>query len=492
MAVAMRAAAARARAAAGAAARARARCGGGGARPLSGMGDFARLKPTGRGKALRIKRYPTVEESAVDERIAHGIHGDHGIGRGARAKGDAWDYTDGYMRVAVLDRPRALNALTLSMVDFLAARVDSWEQSDKVQSIVVRARGGKAFCAGGDIVALQKAAKAGGSVSAFFRREYELNYAIGRLATPYTAIMDGITMGGGVGISVHGRFRVATERTLFAMPECGIGFFPDVGGSYFLPRLAGGLGVYLALTGARLRGADLVHAGIATHFVPSDMLPELLSEIGLARTAGSAASELCNGRYDRAADQAPFSLEQHMGAIDRCFSLDDNQAVEDVVAALRREDSDWARKTLETLERQCPLSLKVTHRQMVEGARLPVEECFRMEFRLAQRFMKDPNFTEGVRALLIDGDKKPLWTHDSVEAVTDRDVDSFFAPMADSRDELLVGDLNPATKRERELMRGISASSPHYRRYAFGKDPHAAHVITYDRIMERKITRTPR
>lgn len=427
---------------------------------------------------LFIERYPSPDEVPGGDLPASVYHNLEAA-RPRHAAADAWEYAAGPNRLLVLDRPRALNALTEPMVDWIAPRLRAWEDNPAVNSIMLAGAGGKALCAGGDVVALYHAGKAGADTSSFFRKEYTLNHLISTLATPYVAFLDGVTMGGGVGLSVHGRYRVATERTLFAMPETAIGFFTDVGGSYFLPRLAGRLGAYLALTGARLKGADAVHAGIATHYVPSATVPAVMAEMEVNRFGGWSFAGAVLDRNDASASAPEFTLTPHLDAIDRCFGAD---SVEGVMGALRAEGTEWAAKTLRTLEGMCPLALKVTHRLLVEGAQMSIEECLRMEFRVSQAFMADPNFFEGVRALLVDGDKKPQWSHASVDAVGEQEVEKFFAALPDPRDELLLGSLDPEAIARKESEKLFSKADPFYTRKRFGNDPSLTGTLGWERL----------
>lgn len=266
---------------------------------------------------------------------------------------------------------------------------------------------------------------------------------ISKLSIPYIAILDGITMGGGVGISVNGRHRVATENTLFAMPETAIGFFPDVGASYFLPRLPGSLGMYLGLTGARLKGSDCIHAGIATLWEDSETLPMMHAEFGACTSRLQSESSIQNYNTIRWATEDPlpgFSLAPHIDAINECFGA---ESLEEVFEALKADGTAWSQQTLHTLHRMSPASLKITFRELREGTRLTMEECLRMEYRISQRFMRDTktDFFEGVRAALVDGDKKPQWAFKSIDSVPLDFVEEFFAPRdaGKGEKELLLG-----------------------------------------------------
>ncbi len=331
----------------------------------------------------------------------------------------------GRLGVITLNRPQALNALTLPMIRALARHLAEWGKDPDVATLAIRGAGGKAFSAGGDIRALYDARarrRAPGTAHTltadFYREEYRLDRAIFRCPKPYVALIDGIVMGGGVGVAINGRFRVVSERALFAMPETGIGLFPDVGASYFLSRLPGRIGLYLALTGARLKAADLIYCGLATHYVPTARLGELTQALGGEMPA--AALE----RF--AADPGPAPLAELREAIDRCFG---ESGVEAILAALERERADWADQTATALRQKAPLALKVASRQLERGAGLDFEDCMTMEYRLSQAFMAGDDFFEGVRALIIDKDMKPAWRPARLAEVDEAMVEACFAPL---------------------------------------------------------------
>ena len=287
--------------------------------------------------------------------------------------------------------------------------------------ICLTGAGDRAFCAGGDVRALWEAGPTGRLTREFYWNEYRMNRRIFRYPKPYVALMDGITMGGGVGVSAPGRLRVATEKTLFAMPETGIGLFPDVGASYYLSHLAGQVGIYLGLTGARIKAADLLYSGLATHFIPSALMPAVI--VALEREDPADVLRRFAARPD---GEAPLAAQR--GAIDRCFAGD---TVEAILAALEREGGAWATETRQTLAQKAPLSLRVTLRELREAATLDFEDCMRMEYRLVRRFMHDHDFFDGVRAVLVDKDNKPAWRPSSLAGATAAMVDAYFAPFTD-------------------------------------------------------------
>lgn len=293
--------------------------------------------------------------------------------------------------VIILNRPKALNALNLSMIRQIYPTLQRWEKEKSM--IVVKGVGDKAFCAGGDVRAVTEAGKSGDSLTQdFFREEYKLNYLIGSLKIPYIALIHGITMGGGVGLSVHGKYRVATEKTLFAMPETAIGLFPDVGGSFFLPRLEGHLGLYLALTGYRLKGTDVLKAGIATHICHSGNLAEL------EKTLLENSSTEINTILEKFSTKTPelnnqeFSLAPVMKQINAAFSA---SSVEEILKRLKDDGSKWAQDTHATIVKMSPTSLKVTMKQLEYGATKNLKECLEMEYRMTQKFCAAHDFYEG-------------------------------------------------------------------------------------------------
>ncbi|NXB29526.1 HIBCH protein, partial [Eulacestoma nigropectus] len=332
--------------------------------------------------------------------------------------------------IITLNRPKVLNALNLSMIQQIYPQIKMWEQDPETFLIIIKGTGGKAFCAGGDIRAITEAGKVGDKLSQdFFRGEYGLNNAIGTCKKPYVALIDGITMGGGVGVSVHGHFRVATEKTVFAMPETAIGLFPDVGGGYFLPRLSGKIGYYLALTGCRLKGRDVLKAGIATHFVESEKLPALEKDLlALKSPSKEKIADLLNSYHMKCTvdQEKEFVLDEHMEKINSIFSA---KSMEEIVKRLKEDGSPFAMKQLETINKMSPTSLKLTLRQLREGASMSLQDVLRMEYRLSQACMKGHDFYEGVRAVLIDKDQSPKWKPAALEEVSDEFVDNCFKPL---------------------------------------------------------------
>ncbi len=326
----------------------------------------------------------------------------------------------GALGLLTLNRPQALNALTLGMSERMAAQLRAWAEDPAVHAVVIRGAGDRAFCAGGDVRALFDArGKDPTYPPRFYSTEYRLNRLIKRYPKPYVALIDGIVMGGGVGVSIHGSHRIATERALFAMPETGIGLFPDVGGTFFLPRCPGELGTYLGLAGARIKAADMLYGGLATAHLPRERIPAFIERLAKGEPPADAIAAL-------EADPGAAPLAAHRATIDRCFKGD---RVEAILAALEADGSEFARAAAAELARKSPTSLKVTLRQLREGAKLAFEDCMRLEYRLVLHFMAGGEFFEGVRAVVLEKTGKPDWQPAHLAHVTDAMVASYFAPL---------------------------------------------------------------
>lgn len=316
-----------------------------------------------------------------------------------------------------LNRPKALNALTLNMVRLIHPQLNEWARDPSIRIVMIEGAGEKGFCAGGDIRALHDWGKAGArDAYDFYREEYHLNTAIKRYPKPYVALMDGITMGGGVGMSVHGSHRVATERLVFAMPETGIGLIPDVGGTYFLPRLPGHIGMYLALTGERLKAADACYAGIADAFVGGDRIEALKLALGEGNDVDAVLAAF-------KADPGVAPLKAMQTIIDRHFAGD---SVADILASLKADGGEWALAMMRLIEAKSPTCEMVAHRQLRLGTNLSFEECMAVDFRLTSRCMQGHDFYEGVRAVIIDKDQAPKWKPARLEDVSKALVDAYF------------------------------------------------------------------
>ncbi|MFJ2955218.1 enoyl-CoA hydratase/isomerase family protein [Streptomyces sp. NPDC087270] len=312
--------------------------------------------------------------------------------------------------VLELDRPGALNALDLEMARAIDTTLRGWRQDPAVRSVLVRSTSPKAFCAGGDILAMRAAGLRGddAAVRTYFSTEYTLNALVAQFPKPYTALVDGYAMGGGLGISVHGSAMVVTERAVLAMPETAIGFFPDIGATYFLPRLPGAVGWYLGLTGVRISGAAAVECGLATHYVPAADLPAL--EEALTGADGGAPDAVLE-RF--AVGAPPSELAGHRAAIERCFSAPDLAELRDRLTAQTgagdAADRAWAEDTLAVLDRASPMSLELTFGLLRAGAGASLAECLALELESACRTAREPDFHEGVRAALVDKDRSPVW-----------------------------------------------------------------------------------
>lgn len=353
------------------------------------------------------------------------------------------------VRTVELNRPKKLNSLNGSMARKILPRLREWENSQMANVIMITGAGPKAFCAGGDVAELakQNSSEEGQKKSTdYFSLEYTLDHLIATYSKPYIAVMDGITMGGGVGLSVHAPFRIATEKTTFAMPETTIGFFPDVGGSFFLSRMDGEVGTYLALTSERLQGVQTLYAGIATHYLDSSVLQPLttrLSELNFRDHASlDERLRLINSTLAEfttelpAADSYPSAPTGNLTgplreAIDRCFS---GQTIPEILSALDAEAKSsntelatWAKRTLETISQRSPTSLKVTLHQLRQGRLWTISQTFKHEHEMAARFMAHPDFTEGVTARLINKPAtKPNWQPSTLDEVSDQKVEEFF------------------------------------------------------------------
>lgn len=333
-----------------------------------------------------------------------------------------------------LDRPKALNSLSLDMIRALNGALLAWRNDANVKAVVIRSSSERAFCAGGDIRFFYDAGRAtpqGGSalLEDFFTEEYALNHLIHTYPKPYVAIMDGIVMGGGMGIAQAGetnRMRIVTDRTKMAMPEVNIGLFPDVGGGYFLSRTPGELGTYLGVTGEVIGAADALYAGLADVFVPAEQLPALTRMLETAdASAIPAAIREFAAPFAGLADPAASLLAAERRAIDRHFTHD---AVPAIAASLAGDDNPFAGKTLETMNKRSPLMMCVTLSQLCRSATLGVADCLRMERTMVRRCFENGEVLEGIRSVVIDKDNAPKWTPASLSEVTQDMVERFFEP----------------------------------------------------------------
>lgn len=330
-----------------------------------------------------------------------------------------------------LNRPEALNALTLEMIRLLSAALTRWEKDDAIRAIIFKGAGDRAFCAGGDVKAVyavgmqyRRGLADERSISLFFAEEYRLNRQLFHYKKPLFALMDGITMGGGFGIAGPCRYRIATEKTILAMPETIIGFFPDVGSTWFLSRCPGEAGAYLALTGNSIRTGDAVWSGMATHFIPSGSIPGFIEAL---------EEDIEDGlKQFSAAPDRKGEAQENRQCIDECFG---HYTVEDILAALHKNKSAWAKGTAATLESRSPVSLKVSLAHLRRAKAEDFDTIIARDFILAQHFMKGHDFYEGVRAALVDKDKLPQWVPARLSDVTEAEVDKYFHPAALELDE---------------------------------------------------------
>jgi enoyl-CoA hydratase len=340
--------------------------------------------------------------------------------------------------VITLNRPQALNALTPNMVHELDQILLRWEQSPAIKAVIIKGAGDRAFCSGGDIkaaamdsLAYRQGTSNGQLAKDFFREEYTLNYHIHTFPKPYIALVDGIVMGGGKGVSAHGSHRIVTEKTLFAMPETSIGFFPDVGGGYFLPRCAGQTGLYLALTSKRIKAADTLYIDFATHFVPYALLAPLYAalieyEWNDTKNLHAQATALIEKFAAPVTGESELAL--HRTKKDTCFR---HNRIEDIIADLKKDSSLWAEETLTAMLSMSPTSLKLALRQIRQGASMNFAEVMKMEYRISLFCLQRPDFYEGVRAALIDKDRAPHWSPARIEDVSDDEIEKCFQGTGD-------------------------------------------------------------
>ncbi len=330
--------------------------------------------------------------------------------------------------IITLNRPKALNSLSTDMCAQMDKALIKWADDDGIKAVIIQGAGEKAFCAGGDVKTLaENSPEDHHMATEFFGVEYVMNSRIYHFPKPYIALLDGITMGGGVGVSVHGSHRIITERTLFAMPESAIGLIPDVGGSYFMPRLPGKLGMYLGLTGARLRGADILYAGVGTSYMSSEKIEGFVD--ALAEADIQDATDVDRVIAEFAEDPGEAKLDEYRDLIDAAFGEDN---LEDILDHLDAIDHDWADKTLATLKKMSPISMKVIIEQILRGADQEFNDAMKMEFRIVSHIVSyQSDFYEGVRAVLIDKDQNPTWKPGTVEGVTDDMVAAHFNELGD-------------------------------------------------------------
>ncbi|SNB62488.1 enoyl-CoA hydratase/3-hydroxyisobutyryl-CoA hydrolase [Arboricoccus pini] len=348
---------------------------------------------------------------------------------------------NGSAGIIQLDRPSALNALDHEMVRAISDQLEGWRDDPLVACIILKGTPGRAFCAGGDVRAVIMKCNAQGPAAAasFFHDEYRLNAQIARFPKPVVSFMDGITMGGGCGLAVHGSYRIATENTVLAMPEAMIGFFPDVGAGYFLSRSPPGVGAYMALTGARLNAEEAVFAGLATHRLAAASLLELETAIADLPAEGQRLKirlrDLIGSRV-RPCSSSENSLGERASTIADLFGQPSLQNLLDKLE--RAGEVPWLAEALALIRERSPLSCRLAWSLLQRGAELDLESDLCLEYRMACRSLEVGDFAEGVRALLIDKDKQPHWQHPSIERVNDAEVEAFFQPFKNTEDELVL------------------------------------------------------
>jgi 3-hydroxyisobutyryl-CoA hydrolase len=322
-----------------------------------------------------------------------------------------------------LNRAKQLNALNLPMVEDLQKRLEECESDKNIRAIIIKGAGETAFCAGGDVKTIREKNLNGNKKEAlnFFKQEYILNYTINNLKKPYIALLNGVVMGGGVGVSVHGKYRVATEKTLFAMPETAIGFFADVGGSYFMSRLKDCIGTYLVLTGNRLKGKDVKRVGIATHYTDFSNLSKIENELCNTNELTNELVESVLNKYNE-----NITDEFDSSKIKEIFSKD---SIEKIYELLENDKTEWSKKQLELLNKMSPSSLKVAIKQLNLGKNMSLKDCLKMEYNLGGHFLNKNDFNEGVRALLVERGSKPNWKPATFKEVDQNTVNSYFKPL---------------------------------------------------------------
>ena len=334
----------------------------------------------------------------------------------------------GSVALITLNRPQALNALTHEMILDISARLTAWESDPSVKAIFFLGAGDRAFCAGGDIkhayrqgLAYKETARPENNPTQYFFDEYNLNRQLYHYKKPLFAFMDGVTMGGGFGIAGPCDYRVATEKTVFAMPEVGIGFFPDIGGAYYLQQAPHHIGAYLCLTGSSINGSEMLYAGVATHFITSAKLDKTI-EILIDAIQNDQSVENALNNNDFACDDV-LALKDHKEIIRDHFASND---VGQIVSELLSSGDDWARTVGEVMRSRSPLSLEITMKHLQIAKKQSFDDVIARDFVLAQNFLREQDFYEGVRAAVIDKDRAPKWQHQSLAAVSDKEVDSYF------------------------------------------------------------------
>lgn len=328
-------------------------------------------------------------------------------------------HVKGGMGWIILNRPKVLNALSLTMIQGLSHFLKKWEQDSSIKAVVIQGAGDKAFCAGGDVRAVYEAKHRGDThiYDRFFREEYTLNTYIKTYPKPYVSLIDGVNMGGGLGVSVNGTHRIVTEKALMAMPETGIGFFTDVGATAFLNKIQGAVGLFLGLTGTRLKAADALWSGFATHYLPSHDLPSLKTTLEKGTPLEEALATYCHPLEEQG------FLAHHAKLIENHFH---KSSLKEILESLAQDLSPFAQNTYNTLMTKSPTSLAVVFRQLTEGKALSFHDQMKQEFRLSQHMIKAHDFSEGIRSVLIDKDHLLHWKPSCIEDLTQKDIDTYF------------------------------------------------------------------
>ncbi len=327
-----------------------------------------------------------------------------------------------------LNRPKTLNATNLKMIIALHNQLKEWQMNSSINAVIINSSSEKSFCAGGDIREIyEQKQKNNQALIDFFWHEYRLNYYIAHYPKPYIALLNGITMGGGVGISFHGKYRIATESLLFAMPETSIGFFPDIGSCYLLSRCPGQIGIYLGLTGARLNAADTHYLGLSNYYMKSADLNNLITTL-----ADNNSNSIHDILLSITTSPPSAKLSHPIKLINECFCFN---TVEEIITALTKHSNPWCRETAKSLLTKSPTSLKITLEQLKRAAKLSLADCLIMDYRIANHLLNKYDFYEGVRALIIDKDNQPNWQPAKLTAIAATDINAYFEPLAE-QDEL--------------------------------------------------------
>lgn len=340
---------------------------------------------------------------------------------------------EGHLGIFTLNRPKAFHALTPSMILTMQNQLDVWKLEPNIHAIILQATPSPAFCAGGDVRWLYENGKNDFTqVRHFFWNEYRLNHTIHALEKPWICLMDGITMGGGVGISLHGSHAIASEKFTFAMPETGIGFFPDIGASHLLNKCPDSVGVYLGLTGNRIAARDAIANNLLKYFIHSAQFPEIIKRLHTLDLSENAACKVdtCLAEF-----QLSLLNQEEISGLDpdiaTCFS---RNSVEEIITALKECGSLWAQRQVEILHEKSPVSLKVTLKQLQKTRDFSLDDCLKLDFFMVNHFMDHHDFYEGVRALLVHKDKSPVWEPANLHGVTDAMVDGYFEPICQELD----------------------------------------------------------